>query len=63
MRFLRITFKILAYLLTLALLLAAAIYAWHCPDDSPLFVATWYTIAISMVTAVGFLLGRRLLRW
>lgn len=43
--------------------IAAAIYAWHCPDDSPLFVATWYTIAISMVTAVGFLLGRRLLRW
>lgn len=43
--------------------IAAAIYAWHCPDDSPLFVATWYTIAISMVTATGFLLGRRLLRW
>ena len=43
--------------------IAAAIYAWHCPDDSPLFVATWYTIAISMVTATGFLLGRRVLRW
>lgn len=43
--------------------IAAAIYAWHCPDDSPLFVATWYTIAISVVTAMGFLLGRRLLRW
>jgi hypothetical protein len=43
--------------------IAAAIYAWHCPDDSPLFVATWYTIAIVMVTVIGFLLGRRLLRW
>lgn len=43
--------------------IAAAIYAWHCPDDSPLFVATWYTIAIVMVTIIGFLLGRRLLRW
>ena len=43
--------------------IAAAIYAWHCPDDSPLFVATWYTIAMSVVTAMGFLLGRRLLRW
>ena len=43
--------------------IAAAIYAWHCPDDSPLFLATWYTIAITGVTAAGALLGRRLLRW
>lgn len=43
--------------------IAAAIYAWHCPDDSPLFIATWYTIAIASVTAAGALLGRRLLRW
>lgn len=43
--------------------IAAAIYAWHCPDDSPLFVATWYTLAISIVTVTGFLLGRRILRW
>lgn len=43
--------------------IAAAIYAWHCPDDSPLFVATWYTIAIAVVTAAGFLIGRRFLRW
>ena len=43
--------------------IAAAIYAWHCPDDSPLFLATWYTIAIALVTGAGALLGRRLLRW
>ena len=43
--------------------IAAAIYAWHCPDDSPLFLATWYTIAIAIVTGTGALLGRRLLRW
>nr|WP_314093562.1 DUF1109 domain-containing protein [uncultured Shinella sp.] len=43
--------------------IAAAIYAWHCPDDSPLFLATWYTIAITGVTAMGSLLGRRWLRW
>ena len=43
--------------------LAAAIYAWHCPDDSPLFVASWYVLAISLVTLSGFLLGRRLLKW
>ena len=43
--------------------IAAAIYAWHCPDDSPLFLATWYSLAIAIVVAAGFLLGRRLLRW
>jgi hypothetical protein len=43
--------------------IAAAIYAWHCPDDSPFFVATWYTIAIAIVTAVGYFAGRRWLRW
>lgn len=43
--------------------IAAAIYAWHCPDDSPLFLATWYTIAIAAVTAAGALAGRRWLRW
>jgi len=43
--------------------IAAAVYAWHCPDDSPLFLATWYTIAIAAVTAAGALAGRRWLRW
>jgi len=43
--------------------IAAAIYAWHCPDDSPFFVATWYTLAIAIVTTVGYFAGRRLLRW
>ena len=43
--------------------MAAAFYAWHCPDDSPLFLATWYTIAGLGVTGVGALIGRRLLVW
>lgn len=43
--------------------IAAAIYAWHCPDDSPLFLATWYSIGILVVTTAGYLLGRRVLRW
>lgn len=43
--------------------IASALYAWHCIDDSPLFVATWYTIAIALVTAIGAALGRRYLRW
>lgn len=43
--------------------ISAAFYASHCPDDSPLFVATWYVLAIALLTALGALLGRRLLRW
>jgi hypothetical protein len=43
--------------------IAAAIYAWHCPDDSPLFLAVWYTVAIMIVTVTGFLIGGRFLRW
>lgn len=43
--------------------ISAAFYASHCPDDSPLFVATWYVIAIAMLTGIGALLGRHLLRW
>ena len=43
--------------------LAAFIYALHCPDDSALFVALWYSIAIGIVTVTGAGLGRVWLRW
>jgi hypothetical protein len=43
--------------------LAATLYASHCTDDSPLFVATWYTIATAAVTAVGALAGSKLLKF
>ncbi len=43
--------------------MGAALYAAHCIDDSPLFVATWYTIAILPVTALGAAIGSRVLRW
>ena len=43
--------------------LGAALYAAHCTDDSPLFVAAWYTLAIAGVAIVGALAGARLLRW
>ncbi len=43
--------------------IAATFYASNCTDDSPLFVLLWYPIAIAMVTAVGYVLGKRLLRW
>lgn len=43
--------------------IAATFYASNCNDDSPLFVATWYPIAILAVSAVGYLIGRRALKW
>jgi hypothetical protein len=43
--------------------IAATLYAANCPDDSPLFVASWYPLATLIVVAVGALAGDRLLRW
>jgi len=43
--------------------LAATLYASHCTDDSPLFVATWYPLATVVVTAIGALIGARVLRF
>ena len=43
--------------------IAAAFYAANCTDDSPLFVALWYTLAIGIVTGAGYLAGRRWLAW
>lgn len=43
--------------------LAATLYASHCTDDSPLFVATWYTISAALVAAIGALAGSRVLRF
>jgi hypothetical protein len=43
--------------------IAATLYAANCPDDSPLFVASWYPLATLVVVAVGAAAGARLLRW
>jgi hypothetical protein len=43
--------------------LAATLYAVHCTDDSPLFVAVWYTLATAVVTSIGALIGSRMLRF
>lgn len=43
--------------------LGATLYATHCPDDSPLFVAIWYTLGLALVAVAGALAGRRVLRW
>jgi hypothetical protein len=43
--------------------IAATLYAANCPDDSPLFVASWYPLATIIVAAIGAAAGARLLRW
>ena len=42
---------------------AASLYATHCTDDSPLFVALWYALALAPVVLAGTAAGHRLLRW
>lgn len=41
----------------------ATLYAFHCFDDSPLFVVTWYSLASIPIVLLGALVGHRLLRW
>jgi len=43
--------------------LAATLYAFHCFDDSPLFVALWYVPVVCLVVLVGMVAGQRFLRW
>jgi hypothetical protein len=43
--------------------IGAILYALTCPDDSPLFVAAWYSFAIVIVSGACFIAGRRWLRW
>ena len=47
----------------LAAACGATLYAFHCFDDSPLFVATWYSLAAIVVVGVGAIAGHRLLKW
>ena len=43
--------------------IGAFFYAANCTDDSPLFVATWYTLATALVAGLGAAVGGRVLRW
>ena len=43
--------------------LSTTLYISHCPDDSPIFVAAWFTLAILIATGIGAIAGSRLLRW
>jgi hypothetical protein len=42
---------------------AAFIYALHCTEYSPTFVALWYSLGIAIPGVIGMVLGRWLLRW
>lgn len=43
--------------------LAVLVYALHCPEMAAPFVAVWYVVGMAIPTALGALLGPRLLRW
>jgi hypothetical protein len=43
--------------------IAASFYAAHCTDDSPLFVATWYSLAIGGLALAGAAGAHRFARW
>jgi hypothetical protein len=40
-----------------------ALYVLHCPSDSLLYVVTWHGLAALLVTALGALIGSKVLRW
>lgn len=42
---------------------AAAGYALHCTEDSPLFFVTWFGLCIMAAGGLGAYLGRTFLRW
>ena len=43
--------------------IAATFYAAQCTDDSPLFVAVWYTIAVGILAILGAVGASRFARW
>ena len=43
--------------------IAATFYAANCTDDSPLFVLTWYPLAIGALGLAGSAIGPLLLKW
>lgn len=43
--------------------MATTAYSLFCTEDSPLFYATWYSLAILATAGLGAWAGRRFLRW
>ena len=42
---------------------AAAVYCLHCPELSPVFVGFWYVLGMLIPSALGALIGPRVLAW
>jgi len=43
--------------------IAATFYAAHCFDDSPLFVGSWYSLAVLLLVGSGAIAGKLFLKW
>ena len=43
--------------------IGASLHALGCPQDSPLFVLTWYSLAGVIVAGLGMVLARLTVRW
>lgn len=43
--------------------LAAVAYSMHCPDDTAPFLASWYPLAMAVMTGFGALVFPRFVRW
>lgn len=41
----------------------AFVYAFHCPELAAPFFGTWYVLGMALPTALGALIGPRVLRW
>jgi hypothetical protein len=41
----------------------ACVYAFHCPELAAPFLGTWYGLGMAIPTALGALIGPRVLRW
>jgi hypothetical protein len=41
----------------------AFVYAFHCPELAAPFLGTWYVLGMAIPTALGALIGPRVLRW
>jgi hypothetical protein len=43
--------------------LGALLYCLRCPENSAMFILTWYSLGILTAGAIGALAGPHLLRW
>lgn len=43
--------------------IGATVFALYCPNDSVLFVACWYVLALTISCALGAIVGARRLAW